>query len=72
MASIPYVFHWVQRSIDEKKQRQLELESHESIPTTSTELKPHSFSWFNQLFAPQINNQHEYPQFDFEFLHGIL
>jgi hypothetical protein len=70
MSSIVYSFHWVQRSIDEKKQR--ELESNESIPTTnSIQLKNTSFLWLNQLFK----SQPDYPysnNFDFQFLHSIL
>jgi len=70
MSSIVYSFHWVQRSIDEKKQR--ELESNESIPTTnSIQLKNTSFLWLNQLFK----SQQDYPysnNFDFQFLHSIL
>ncbi len=75
MSTIIYSFHWVRRSIDERKQRN--SESAESIPTTSTSSSiTNSSSWFSKLFELQINNQQqEYPysnNFDFKFLHSIL
>jgi len=73
MSTIVYSFHWVRRSIDERKQRN--SESAESIPTTSSSIT-NSSSWFSKLFEPQINDQKlEYPysnNFDFKFLHSIL
>jgi hypothetical protein len=79
MSSITYSFHWVRQSLDRKKQKQQQcdgvLESHESIPTinSSVQSKFPSLIWFNQLFKTElINQEHQYPQFDFEFLHSIL
>jgi hypothetical protein len=73
MWSMAYSFHWVRKSRDEKNRPH--SESDESI-TSSTQLKTHSFSWLNQLFKPQINNnEQEYIQsnkFDFELLHSFL
>ncbi len=75
MSTITYSFHWVRRSIDEKKRRN--SESAESIPTTSTassiQTKTNSSLWFHKLFEP--HQQQEYPysnNFDFQFLHSIL
>jgi hypothetical protein len=74
MSSIPYSFHWVRQSLDKEKQRR-QSELDESIPTVNTSIQSKSslFIWFNQLFKTEIINQeHQYPQFDFEFLHSIL
>ncbi len=75
MSSIVYSFHWVRKSLDEKKRRHSELD--ESKPTTDlTQTKPSS-SWLNQLFKHQTdnNNEQEYihsNNFEFKFRHSIL
>jgi hypothetical protein len=77
MSSINYSFHWVRQSLDKAKQKQQQdhLESHESTSATNISMKSKYFSltWLDQLFKRDlINQEHEYPQFDFEFLHSIL
>ncbi|CAF2600329.1 unnamed protein product [Rotaria sp. Silwood2] len=78
MSSIVYSFHWVQRSLDEKKQRQ--SDSQKQIPTTpmanSTQLRNSSFPLLNQSFKLETNNNlQEYTHTindNFEFLHSIM
>ena len=77
MSSITYSFHWVRQSLDKAKQQQQQrhLESHESSSKSNISMKSKYLSliWLNQLFKRDvINQEHQYPQFDFEFLHSIL
>ena len=68
MSSIPYSFHWVRKSLDEKKQQH----HGESRETISTIKHP---SWFKQFLSIKTNNNNqsnESSRFDFEFLHSIL